>query len=379
MRLIERYLFRQILGPTIFATLALSGVAVLTSSLSTLDILVSQRQSPLLFVEVTLLETAQIIALILPMAVFVAGLVALNRLHTEQEIVICFAGGMSRWRVASPAIRVAAIVAVLTLVMNLWVQPACFRELRRILESVRADIASTMIKPGQFTHPAPGLTVYAQSMTADGVIKNLFINEQTHHGSTLTLMAAEGRIAKRNGDPVLVLGAGSDQELSKTGVLNYGSWNEYDYDLRPFLTIEGQVRYHQTDRYLHELFYPDLRQKWEQENRKALIAEGHSRLASPLYNLAFSALALAAVLGGAFSRLGYAARIATAAGAAVVVRVLGFVATAASAGNVALNVLQYAVPVACFIICILIVLRQHPVRGTKSATAGFAIPVGSPA
>src|SRR5580693_8611467 len=127
MRLIERYLFRQILGPTIFATLALSGVAVLTSSLSTLDILVSQRQSPLLFVEVTLLETAQIIALILPMAVFVAGLVALNRLHTEQEIVICFAGGMSRWRVASPAIRLAAFVTVAHLIINLWIQPLCFR------------------------------------------------------------------------------------------------------------------------------------------------------------------------------------------------------------------------------------------------------------
>jgi lipopolysaccharide export system permease protein len=373
MRLIERYLFRQILGPTIFATIALSGVAVLTSSLSTLDILVSQRQSPVLFIEVTLLETAQIIALILPMAVFVAGLVALNRLHTEQEIVICFAGGMSRWRVASPAIRVASLIALLTLALNLWMQPLCFRELREILESVRADIASTMIKPGQFTHPSPGLTVYAQSIDENGVIRNLFINQTDHHGSSSTLMASEGRIAKRGGAPVLVMRNGSDQELSKTGVLNTVSFDEYDFDLRPFLTIEGQVRYHETDRYLHELFFPDLRQKWEQTNRKSLIAEGNQRLSSPLYNLAFSALALAAVLGGAFSRLGYGTRIAAAAGAGVVVRVLGFVSWAASAGDVRLNVLQYAVPILCFAVSMAIVLRQHPVKGPKTLAPRLAL------
>ena len=379
MRLIERYLFRQILGPTIFATLALVGIAVLTSSLSTLDILVSQRQSPVLFIQVTLLETAQIITLILPMGVFIAGLVALNRLHTEQEIVICFAGGMSRWGVASPAIRVAAIMAVLTLALNLWVQPLCFRELRAILESVRADIASTMIKPGQFTHPAPGLTVYAQSIDSGGVIKNLFINQTDHHGTSSTLMAGEGRIAKRGGAPLLVMRNGSDQELSKAGVLNTVSFDEYDFDLRPFLSIEGQVRYHETDRYLHELFFPDLTQKWEQVNRRALIAEGHQRLSSPLYNLAFSALALAAVLGGAFSRLGYGARIAAAAGAGVVVRVLGFVAWAASAGNVNLNILQYAVPLVCFIVSMLIVLRQHPARHARPAAPALALAAGSAA
>src|SRR5581483_3456972 len=171
MRLLERYLFRQLLGPTLFAAAALTGVAMLTSSLSALDVLVTERQSPLIFAEVTLLATPQIVSMILPLAVFVAALVALNRLHTEQEIVICFAGGMSRWRVASPAIRLGALIAIAALVLNLLLQPLCFRQLRQTIEAVRADIAATLIKPGQFTHPAPGLTVYAQSMDDDGTIR----------------------------------------------------------------------------------------------------------------------------------------------------------------------------------------------------------------
>ena len=379
MRLIQRYLFRQLLGHTLVAIAALTGVAVLTASLSALDILVTDRQSPVIFAEVTLLATPQIIAMILPLAVCIAGLVALNRLHTEQEIVICFAGGMSRWRVAAPAMRLAALITVVNLVINLWIQPLCYREMRTILMAVRSDIATTLIRPGEFTHPSPGLTVFAQSMDESGDIKNLFLDKASPSGASTTYMAAEGRFAKRNGDPVLVLHGGSIQQFSKTGVLDVLSFDENVLPLKPFLAIEGEVLYHPSDRYLHELFFPDLRKPWDRANYNKLLSEGHARLATPLYDVAFMALALAAVLGGAFSRLGYGARIAVAGGAGLGLRVLGFIAAAAADGNVSLNVLQYTPPLLCLLVCMLIVLRQHPAKGPRRAPVAPQLAVPSPA
>jgi lipopolysaccharide export system permease protein len=382
MRLIQGYLFRQLLGHTLLATVALTGVAVLTASLSALDVLVNERQSPLIFIEITLLATPQIVAMILPLAVCVAGLVGLNRLHTEQEIVICFAGGMSRWRVAAPAIRLASLVMLANLVLNLWIQPLCFREMRSILEAVRADIATSMIRPGEFTHPAPGLTVFAQSVDDNGVIRNLFVDQRNGKGLSSTYMAGQGRVVKRNGAPMLILHNGSMQQFSKSGVLSVLTFAEYPMDLRPFLAVEGPVLYHPSDRYLHELFFPDKRGAWERANLKKLYSEGNARLATPLYDIAFMSLALAAVLGGAFSRLGYGARILAASAAGVAVRVLGFVAAAAADGNASLNILQYTPPLVCLLVCMLIVLRQHPARGPKRAPirlGGAAQPAASPA
>src|SRR4029450_5820307 len=137
MRLIDRYLLRQLLGPVALATLALTAVALLSQSLSGLDLIVNQRQSALVFLPVTVRAIPQLVTLVLPIAVFVAALVALNRLHTEQEIVVCFAGGMSRWRVISPAMRLACTIAFLALVMNLFVQPAAYRAMRQELFQVR--------------------------------------------------------------------------------------------------------------------------------------------------------------------------------------------------------------------------------------------------
>lgn len=346
MRLIDRYLLRQLLGPTLLATAALTAVALLSQSLSGLDLIVNQRQSAIVFLKVTLLAMPQLINMVLPIAVFVAALVAMNRLHTEQEIVVCYAGGMSRWRVISPAIRLAGAIALFALVLNLFIQPLAAREMRQELFEIRTDLASTLVREGEFTEPAPGLTVYAQTVDAKGYFHNLFIHQLKDDGTATTYTADEGRIAKRLGRPVLIMLKGSNQEFSQRGVLNYLTFDEYVFDLSPLAQTDQIIQYKPSDRFLHELFFPDLTQDWEKKNRLSLLAEGHARLASPLYNLAFMAMALSAIIGGGFSRMGYGRRIAALGALAALVRIVGFVAQAACEDSAWLNILQYVVPLA---------------------------------
>lgn len=344
MSLIERYFFKQLLGPTLLATLALVAVALLSQSLGTLDIMVEQRQSAMVFAKITLLALPQLLTMVLPLAIFVASLVALNRLHTEQEIVVCFAGGMSRWRVVAPAIKLASLAVLLSLIVNLWVQPYCYRAMRDELFAVRTDLAASLVRTGEFSQPSSDLTVYAQSIDQQGIMQNMFLNQEKLEGGSTTFFARQGKIAKRNGEPILIMRQGSNQELSSDGVLNFLQFDEYIFNLAPFMNTHELIHYKISDRYMHELMFPDLEQVWEQNNRVKMIAELHSRLSSPLYNLAFMAMALSAVIGGSFSRLGYGRRIAIIAGVAGFVRIVGFGVQAACDDSPALNVLQYAVP-----------------------------------
>lgn len=376
MRLIDRYLLRQLLGPTLLATAALTAVAVLSQSLSALDLIVNQRQSALVFAKITLLAMPQLINMVLPIALFAAALVSLNRLHVEQEIVVCFAGGMSRWRVISPAIRLAATVAFLALVLNLFIQPAAAREMRQTLFAVRTDLAATLVREGEFTEPAPGLAVYAQSVDSDGTIHNLFIHQTKPDGGETTYTAAQGRISTRDGRPVLVMQKGSNQEFNKAGVLNFLTFDEYIFDLRPLMGGAELIHYKPSDRYLHELFFPDLQQDWERRSRERLLAEGHARLATPLYNIAVMAMALCAIIGGGFSRTGYNRRIAITAAAAAGVRILGFVVQAASESEAWLNVLQYAIPISAAAIALRGVFRGPEAR-RRMPGGGAAAPAAA--
>lgn len=343
MTVIERYLFRQLLIPVLAATAALAGVAILSQSLSMLDIIVERGQSAWVLLKVTLLALPQLLSMILPIAVFVGALIALNRLHTEQEIVVCFAGGMSRWRVISPAVKLAVLAALATLVVNLWIQPASYRAMRHELFAVRTDLAAVMVREGEFTQASDGMTVYAQRIDQNGLLRNVFIHLEEPDGSTV-YTAQEGRITKHDGVSALVLRQGSSQEFARSGVLNFLSFDEYVFDLSPFVKDDQALHYKPSDRWLHELFFPNLRWTWEQENRDRLVADGHARIATPLYNVSFMLLALAGVIGGAFSRTGYGRRIAVVAVAAVVARIFGFGFQAAAADVPWLNLFQYLVP-----------------------------------
>jgi lipopolysaccharide export system permease protein len=323
----------------------------------------------MVFVKVILLAMPQLVVLITPIAILVGGSITISRLRRDNEVAICFASGMSRWRLIAPAIRLSAMIATLSLLVTLWIQPLCYRALRDTLDRVRTDLIASLIKPGQFTHPAPGLTVYAQSLEADGTIRNLFIDRRREDGRDMTIMARDGRLQRRGAAPLLILRHGASQDLSANGVLNFLSFDNYILDLRPLIGRKAAVRYKLSDRYIHELVYPKLGDAWEQASRGAMLAEAHSRLSSPLYNVSFMVLALAAVLEGSFSRLGQGGRIATMGGVAVLTRTLGFAAQTAAAAYPLLNILQYGAPLGMASLAAWALFRGRKSETLRSPTA----------
>src|SRR5262245_45704987 len=185
MTLIEKYLFRQLLGPVLGALAALTAVAILSQSLSALDIIVERGQSPLVLIKVTLLALPQLLSLVLPIGLFIGSLLALNRLQTDQEVVVCFAGGMSRWRVISPAMRLAVLITLAALVLNVWLQPLSYRMMRQELFRVRTDLAATLVKEGEFVQAGKELTVYTQAIDQNGLLRNVFIHIDKPDGATV--------------------------------------------------------------------------------------------------------------------------------------------------------------------------------------------------
>jgi lipopolysaccharide export system permease protein len=242
------------------------------------------------------------------------------------------------------------------------VQTLVYCALRQVLFDVKTDLAATLVREGEFTQPVPGLTVYAQTIDNTGEMHNIFIHQTKEDGTATTYIANTGRVVQRAGGPVLLLHDESTQRFSPRGVLNFLTTPEYPFELSQLNDPDELIHYKSSDRFLHELFYPDLQQAWEKRNRKSMLAEGNARIATPLYNIAFMALALSAIIGGAFSRLGYGRRIAIVSATAVVVRILGFVAQSAADGAVWVNVLQYLIPIATTVFALRSVFRQRASR-----------------
>lgn len=360
MNIISAYVFRQALGPLLAILGALAAVAILTQGLNQLDIIVNNRRAGLAFAWVTLLTLPQLISLILPMAVFIAVVYAINRMHNDSEIAVLFGAGMSRGRIARPIIQLAVLAALAHLAINVVIQPWSFAERRETFYELRTDLASSLVQEGSFTFPNKDLTLYARERGGGGELRDLLINDaRPEHDITYTARA--GVIVTIDGAPAIVMRDGQVQRQVQDGSVDVLDFDRYVLQLGVANLDDDDFFYLKaSDRTLHQLFYPDRTAHYDQRNVKQFIAEAHARLSAPLLNIALALIALAGVLSGEFSRRGYGRRIVIASVVALVVRLSALATQSIAMDEPDLNVLQYLVPIVVIIGAIVVMRGRAP-------------------
>jgi lipopolysaccharide export system permease protein len=343
MTKIQAHLFRQILQAVVVIVGGLVMMALLAQGLSRTDVILENRQSALTYFYIVLLGSPQVIALLTPLAIFVGAVWSLNRIHKDSEIVVAQAAGMTRWQVASPIFRLALMCAVMHLAVNLWVQPLAQRNMREAVAVARADLAAALIRPGQFTTNGERLTFYAREQVG-GELRGVMISDMTDPDYPTDILARTAALVTVEGRPTLVLRDALSQQLDANQQLSILEFDQYMFDLTDFMKEDSELILKASDKFLHELFFVDRKDYFQNKDADTFLAEANSRLTTPLLNIVMALLAIVAVLGGDFSRQGYAKRIGLATGGATFMLVVQLGLQSAAADDPALNVAQWAAP-----------------------------------
>lgn len=365
MNTVSAYVFRQALGPLLAILGALAAIAILTQGLNQLDIIITNRRAGFAFAWVTLLTLPQLLSLILPMAVFIAVVYALNRMQSESEVAVLYGAGVSRQRIARPIVQLAVLAALVHLAINVVIQPAAFEQRRQVFYDLRTDIASSLIEEGSFTFPTEDLTLYARERGGGGELRDLLIND-ARPDYPITYTARAGAIATIDGRPAIVMRDGQIQRQIEDGTVDVLDFDRYVLQLGDTFEEPELFFLKASDRTLYDLFFPDMTSHYDQRNVGQFLAEAHARLSSPVLSIALAMVALAGVLVGEFRRGGYGRRIMIAAIIALLVRLAALVITAAASENPEFNVLQYALPV------IVILAASVALGGKRSRRKRFA-------
>lgn len=356
----QRYILMQALWPVLATLVGLALVALLSQSLGNLDLIIDKRQSALALLWVTMLALPQVISLILPLALFFAVVYALNRMLTESELIVVYATGLSHWQAAAPILRLATIATVVHLAITTLVQPLAYREMRETLREISSDMAAAAVRPGAFLSPIDNLTLYAREERG-GVLYDVLIHDAREADGAKTYSAQRAEFATLAGQPAIVLLDGEFQTRRSDGQVDFGAFGRNVVALNGLFSQQFSKLLKPSDRFLGELLYPDPTYFYDQHNKRRFLAEAHFRLSSPLYSLALTAIALAGLLGGEFSRQGFRNRILVCAGLALLARLAALGLQSAAASSPALNALQYALPLGICAICAFLLLR-FPLR-----------------
>ena len=282
MNSLDKYILRQCLTPLIFILLVATMLAWTTQSLQRVDILVEYGQGFGVFAYLSLLIIPTLLAIVIPFALFGACVYALYRLHSDSEIAVMFAAGVSRWRLALPILLITLVGALFTLYMNADLTPRSNREARRHVVEIRADLASAVIRSGEFTTFSNNLTIYADEARPGGQFVGLLIQDTRTPTEPKTYMAQRAVIQETEQGPVLFLRNGNIQHLTpKSEAPSIIPFDELALNVSQYKPTGEFVR-ELSERYPRELLNPDLSEPYARLNVNKFKAEGHARFAGPL-------------------------------------------------------------------------------------------------
>lgn len=362
MASLDKYILRQCLTPFALILLVTTAIVWATQSLQRIEIIVDHGQGLGVFLFLSLLIIPSLIAVIIPFALFGAVVYALYRLHSDSEIAVMFAAGVSRQRIAAPLLLVTSVAALATLYVNIDLMPRTYRVMKQTVAEIRADFVTSLLHSGEFVDATDGFTVYVDEVKPGGQLVGLLINDYRNAEDRKTYMAQRAILQETDVGPLLLLKNGNIQSVDDySGNVDIVRFEDWAINISTFQQGPGELQLEMTERYLGELLQPDLSKPYDRINADKLKAEGHARLASPLYAFAYVLIGLYSLIGGAYTRRSYFLRVAAAGAAIFGLRVIGFM-TQNVAGATGEMWMAYATPLAAIGVAAFLLFAPPPSR-----------------
>ncbi len=309
-----RYVLSRLSGPFVVITLCLAVVVWMTQSLRFIELIVNHGLSMSTFLTLTALMMPMVLAVIMPVATFIAVIHVYHRMIADSEFIALRATGSSNARLAAPALALGGLVALAVLAINLYFMPAGLRAFKDRQFVLRHSLASLLLHEGVFNTPIEGVTVFVRERTDGGDLRGILVYDSRDTVEPTIVVAERGVLLSTAEGPRFVLENGSRQQIDReAGRPSFLFFDRYAFDFAGGAEIPAGRNRESSERYLGELLHPG--EAPTEHRRREFAAEAFHRLVSPFYGIVLAAIACAALLGGEFDRRGQLWRVFAAAAA----------------------------------------------------------------
>lgn len=180
--IIRRYLYREVLVSFAAVLSVLLVVYMSNRFVRYLAQAVAGEVPSEVILRLLMIKMVANLGLLLPLALFVAILLALGRLHRDSEVVAMQAGGMGTARIAGSIFWLSLGFALVSAVLALYVAPKLTALQEDILGHARGEVQVSGILPGRFQEFGGGTqSVYAGRVAPDHqTLYDVFVQVRRH-------------------------------------------------------------------------------------------------------------------------------------------------------------------------------------------------------
>lgn len=207
--IISRYLTKEVLNTLLAVTFVLLLIFLSQQLVRYLSYAAAGKLASNILFQLMGLEIPYLLALLLPMGLYLGIVLAYGRLYADSEMSVLHACGMSVGRLVSITSILALIITGIVFILTLWVNPWIASQKEKLIaHSVTTDNLLDLLMPGRFKVSNDGKRVlYVESIARNRKqASNLFIADQganmTEDNNTTTWTVISAGRGSQMRDPV---------------------------------------------------------------------------------------------------------------------------------------------------------------------------------
>lgn len=220
-KILDRYVFKEVLGPSIFCLAVFMITGMIAAFLPLLkDALTRGLTLTVILFQMLINALPNTLVTVLPLSLTIGILLGLGRLASDNEIASMKACGVSVTRLLAPVLALAIIAFGLSLACTLVLIPKGISTGRELMKEALTTRADAAIQERTFFDRFKDVVIYAEQIDpATGKMTNVFIRDERDKDSPTTIVARKGLISS---DPkgqslILSLERGTLMRETRTG------------------------------------------------------------------------------------------------------------------------------------------------------------------
>ncbi len=237
-----------------------------------------------------LLQLPILSAILLPVSLFLAILLAYGRLYADSEMTVLVACGVSPLRLLKTTFAFSTVVMVLVALLSLWINPRVYNYSDRILSGAISQTALDLIKPNSFTPMIKDKLIFYVDVASQNKeqFSRVFVAEQpdvNNPGSktNLSLVMAKSayqKVDQKTGDLYIIL---------IDGYRYVGTPGQKDYEMMKYDEYAVRVQQDIASGKIDASSKPTF-ELWHERHDKLAVAELQWRISLPLSALILTLL-----------------------------------------------------------------------------------------
>jgi len=225
MRLLSRYILKQLIMPFLFSLLIIIFVLFTQFLLRAIDRFLGKGLETGIILEYLFLNLGWIAALSVPMAVLIAALMSFGQLSEDNEITAMRASGISFLVIIRPALIFGISIALLLTYFNNFIMPEMNFKARMLSGDIYRKRPDMNIEPGHFVDDLPEYSMIIKGKSGK-LMNDVRIFSKGGGKSQTSIYSNQGELNTIDDAIILTL---YDGEIHELDLHDYGNYRRIEF------------------------------------------------------------------------------------------------------------------------------------------------------